>query len=232
VDDAAAALEQAEGELEEAHTRLRKTAIRAPFAGILGLKQVSLGAVVDPGDPIVRLTQTHPLDLVFSLAQRHVAEVGVGQRVRGVVGGCGERFDGEVTVVEPHVDPATRMVRLQARVPNGNGRLLPGMAARVKVEVATVPDALLVPQEAILRQGSKRLVYVVGEDGAVERSEVALGEYFADEVEITAGLAPGATVVAAGHQKLRPGARVKVEAYEPIENPNLELGSEGVTCEF
>jgi membrane fusion protein (multidrug efflux system) len=231
LDDAVAELDAAEGALVDARTALGQTAIQAPFAGILGLRQVSLGAYVEAGAPIVRITQVKPLHLIFSLPQRNVSQLEIGQTVRGVADSCEKWIEGKITVIDPYIDPATRSVRVQALVPNQNGMLRPGMAAAVNLEVGRIADALLIPQEAIIRQGTMTLVYTVGDDGTVSQKEVGLGEYFADRVQVVRGLAAGEVVVAAGHQKIRPGAKVIAEEYRPIENPNLALGSLGTLAE-
>lgn len=225
LDDAVAELDAAEGALADAETALGKTAVRAPFAGILSLRQVSLGAYVEAGAPLVRLTQIEPLKLIVSVPERHLAQLHAGQTVRGVAGTCENRFEGSIDVIDPYVDPATRSVRVQAIVSNRDGALRPGMAAAVKLEVGRVPDALLVPQEAIVRQGTRTIVYAIDGEGSALPQEVELGEFFADRVEVVRGLEAGQTIVAVGHQKLRPGVKLAAEAYRPVENPNLALGS-------
>lgn len=234
LDDAQASLEAAEGQLADAKVALQKTTIAAPFSGVLSLRQISLGAYLDAGDPIVRLTQIRPLHLIFSLPQRFVAQVKVGQTVRGAASNCEEKFTAQVTAIDPFLDPATRSVQIQATVPNESGRLLPGMATTVRLEVDNIPDALLIPQESIIRQGTKRLVYTVEPDGYVQSKEVILGLSFVSQVQIEDGLHAGDVVVTAGHQKLRPGAKVDPKPYEPILNPNLDLGMNGsaMPCEF
>lgn len=233
LDDATAELDSAEGQLEEALTRLDKMTIRAPFTGVLGLRQVSLGAFLEPGDPIARLTQVSPLHLVFSVPQHALDRIHLGQHIRGVVGSCGERFAGEVSVIEPFLDPQTRMFRIQAIVANEEGRLRPGMAVTLKVEVETVNDALMIPQESVIRRGPSRLVFTVAENRTAAPRKIVLGEYTTDQVEVVSGLRAGDQVVALGHQKLQPGAKVEPHPYSPIENPNLELGAtrDGI-CEF
>lgn len=234
LDDARAELEAAEGQLEDAQVALRKTTITAPFTGVLSLRQVSLGAYLDAGDPVVRITQVRPLHLIFSLPQRYIPQVKLGQTVRGAVGNCEERFTAHVSAIDPFIDPDTRSVKVQAVVPNESGRLLPGMAADVRLEVEQIPDALLIPQEAVIRQGTKRLVYTVEPDGHVQSKEVILGLFFVKQVHVESGLHAGEVVVAAGHQKLRPGAKVDPRPYEPTDNPNVDLGVNGsaVPCEF
>ena len=226
-DDAKSEFDAAGGEFERAETRLEKTTIRAPFTGVLGLRQVNVGQYVEPGDPIVEITQVHPLELVFSLPQRHVSEIAVGQTVLGMVGLCEARFEARVDAVDPRVDPATRSVRVNALVPNENGALFAGMSVRVRLLVGTIPGALVVPQEAIVRQGTKHIVYSVDGEGLAQQHEVALGEFFVDGVHVPYGLAAGARVVAAGQQKLSPGTPTRAQPYEQTDNPNLELGRFG-----
>jgi membrane fusion protein, multidrug efflux system len=234
LDDAQAELEAAAGQLEDARVALRKTTIAAPFTGVLSLRQVSLGAYLDAGDPLVRLTQIRPLHLIFSLPQRYISQVKLGQTVRGAASNCEEKFTAQVSAIDPFIDPATRSVRIQAIVPNESGRLLPGMATTVQLEVDHIADALLIPQEAVIRQGTKRLVYVVEPDSHVQNREVSLGLFFVNQVQIEDGLEAGEVVVAVGHQKLRPGAKVDPKPYASIDNPNVDLGLNGaaVPCEF
>jgi membrane fusion protein (multidrug efflux system) len=226
-DDARSEFDAAEGEFERAETRLQKTTIRAPFTGVLGLRQVNVGQYVEPGDPLVEITQVHPLELVFSLPQRHVSEIAVGQSVLGMVGLCEARFEGRVDAVDPRVDPATRSVRVHALVPNPEGSLYAGMSVRVRLLVATISGALVVPQEAIVRQGTKHIVYSVDDEGLAQQHEITLGEFFVDGVHIREGIEPGARVVAAGQQKLGPGSPTQAQPYQPTDNPNLELGRFG-----
>jgi membrane fusion protein (multidrug efflux system) len=226
-DDAKAEYDAASGAYVEARSRLEKTTITAPFTGVLGLEQVNVGQYAESGTPIVELTRVDPLELRFSVPQRHAAEVKVGQQVLGRVGSCGASFEGKVTAIDPRIDVATRSLRLQASVPNPEGTLLPGMAVSLRLVVASIPQALVVPQEAVVRQGTKHIVYVLDEEGRAQQRNVELGQFFVDGVHIRSGVEPGARVVTAGQQKLRPGAATAPEPFEPVDNPNLELGRTG-----
>ena len=234
LDDAQAGLDAAQGQLADVKVALQKTTIATPFSGVLSLRQISLGAYLDAGDSIVRLTQIRPLHLIFSLPQRFVSQVKLGQTVHGAASNCEEKFTAQVTAIDPFLDPATRSVQIQATVPNESGRLLPGMGTNVRLEVENILDALLIPQEAVIRQGTKRLVYTVEADGYVQSKEIILGLAFVSQVQVETGLHAGEIVVTAGHQKLRPGAKVDPKPYTPITNPNLDLGVNGFTvpCEF
>jgi membrane fusion protein (multidrug efflux system) len=159
--------------------------------------------------------------------QRHASEVAVGQKVLGRVGSCGAAFEGEVTAIDPRIDVATRSLRLEASVPNPDGALFPGMAVSLRLVVGEIQKALVVPQEAVVRQGTKHTVYVLDAEDTAEQHNVLLGQFFVDGVHVKSGIEPGARVVAAGQQKLRPGAPTAPEPFVPLDNPNLELGRFG-----
>jgi membrane fusion protein (multidrug efflux system) len=226
-DDAKSGHEEATGAYDEARTRLEKTTIVAPFAGVLGLRQVNVGQFVESGTAIVELTQVDPLELIFGIPQRFAGELAVGQAVQGRVGSCGARFEGAVEAIDPRVDASTRSVRLQARIPNPGGSLYPGMAVSLRIVVGEIEEALVVPQEAVVRQGTEHVVYTLDADDRAEQHRVDLGRFFVDGVHVRAGISSGARVVAAGQQKLRPGSATRPEPFEPVDNPNLELGREG-----
>ena len=232
LDDANSSFDAADGAHREAKTRLAKHVMRAPYPGTLGMRQVDLGDYVEPGDPVVEISDTASLELRFSLAQRFVSQIQKGQVVLGIVGRCGPRFEGVVIAVDPRVDPRTRMLRIRAAVSNDDEALRPGMAVRVRLVVATLPDALVVPQEAIVRQGTKHLVFVVDDESKAQTREVSVGEYFVDGAHITKGLESGDQVVLAGQQKLRLGSLVKPLPYEESVNPNVDVGRYGpVGCD-
>ena len=226
-DDAKSEFDAAKAARDEAQTRLEKTTIRAPFDGVLGLRQVNLGQYVDGGTAIVEITQVDPLELVFSIPQRFVGELELGQKVLGVVGRCGPEFEGAVDVIDPRVDPTTRSVRLQASIPNPKGVLYPGMAVSLRLIVGEIEDAILVPQEAIVRQGTRHIVYTLDDEDRAQQQTVTLGRFFEDAVHVRDGIPAGARVVAAGQQKLRPDRATEPVPFEPTRNPNLALGSDG-----
>jgi membrane fusion protein (multidrug efflux system) len=226
-DDARAEFDAATGARTEAASRLEKHTIRAPFAGRVGMRQVNVGQYVEAGAPIVEITPDHALELRFAVPQKYVAELAVGQRVEGVVGRCELRFEAAVTAIDPRVDPSTRMVGLRAGVTKASGALVPGMAVRVRLIVNENPNAILLPQEAIVRQGTKHVVFTLNEKNEAAMHDVALGEFFVDGVEVTSGVRAGETIVVAGQQKLRPGAAAAPGPWTTVANPNVEIGRYG-----
>jgi membrane fusion protein, multidrug efflux system len=223
VDDAVVAHQVARTEVARQSVTVEKMVLRAPFDGVVGIRQASVGAYVTPGTPITTLTSTDALELIASVPERHVSRLQVAQVVRGVVGACAHRFTAEVSVLEPAVDPDTRTLGLLARVREPMAGLRPGMSASVKVEVEQVEGALLIPLEALIRRGTRRLVYVV-KDGVTEPRTVRTGDVDSRYVEIVEGLSPGEKVITAGHQKVGPGREVSESPFQPVDNPNLALG--------
>lgn len=225
LDNAVAEMRTAEGLLEEARTRLEKTTIRAPFNGLVGIQTAQLGQYIGSGDPIIELTRMDPLELVFSVPEEQATLVSNGQRIQAHVGRCGEAFEAVVQAIDPKVDPQSRTLAVQARVDNPKRRLRPGMSAQVRLVVGTEEARLVLPREALVAQGTRYLIWTIDAAGVAQPRPVVPGRYLPDVVEIRQGLEPGEKVVVAGHQKLRPGARVSESPWQATENPNLELGT-------
>jgi len=210
VDELAAGLEGAEARVAVARSRLGDRKIVAPFDGITGLRDVSLGAYVAPG---TRLTTLDDLDVVrvdFSVPERFLASLAPGLTVEARnVAYAGETFKGELTRVGSRVDPVTRAVRVQSEFDNSDGRLRPGMFMTVRLVTGQRDDAVIVPEQALVLQGSTTHAFVI-EDGKARRVELVVGQRRRGEVEILEGLEAGDKVVVAGLQRIRGGARVVV----------------------
>lgn len=224
LDDAEAEMATAEGLLEEAQTRLGKTRIIAPFGGLVGIQTAQVGQYVSSGDAIIQLTQLDPLELVFGVPEDRAAAVEIGQTLTARVGRCGVDFTATVQALDTQIDPQARTLDVQARVPNPERKLIPGMSAQIRLPVGEARERIVIPREALVAQGTTFLVWVLGEDDTVNPVQVTPGRNYPDVVEIARGLEAGDRVVAAGHQKLRPGARVIVQEWQPTENPDLDRG--------
>lgn len=225
LDDSIAEMRTAEGLLEEARTRLEKTRIRAPFAGVVGIQTAQLGQYVSSGDPIIELTRSDTLELVFSVPEERAGAVREGQQVRARVGRCGPSFIAVVEAIDPKIDTLSRTLAVQARVDNRERQLFPGMSARVRLAVGDEVERLVIAREALVGQATRYQVWTVDDDGTAQPRSVVPGQFLPAVVEIVTGLEVGETVVAAGHQKLRPGATVESSPWQPTGNPNLELGT-------
>jgi membrane fusion protein, multidrug efflux system len=211
-DRALAELQAAAAAVDLVQARLDKTRIRAPFGGIIGLRQVSAGDFVEVGQALVSLVEIHPLKVDFRVGEVFLAELSTGQHIDLQVDAFpGERFGGEVYAIEPMVDVNGRAVLIRARLPNEDARLRPGLFSRVELIVDTAAVALLVPEGAIVPRGDQHFVYRL-QEGRALLTEVTVGKRDNRMVQITAGLSEGDVVVTAGQVKLRDGVAVSVAA--------------------
>jgi membrane fusion protein (multidrug efflux system) len=197
-------------ELELIESQLAKTEIRAPFAGTIGLRAVSLGSFVSPQTRIATLQDLDPIKLDFSLPEQYSGTVEVGAAVAFRVKGIDRSFRGEIFAIEPAVDPETRSLLLRAASPNPGRALLPGGFADVEVTVREVAQALAVPAIAVVPEQAGKKVFVV-EDGIARERKVETGIRTRDLIEITAGLSAGERVITSGLQQVRPGEPVLVQ---------------------
>lgn len=208
-DEALAQLRADEAALALARARLDKTVIRAPFDGVVGLREVSVGDFVDVGQDIVNLEQIDPLKADFRVAEVYLAAVAPGQKIELSADAFpGEAFTGQVYAIDPLIDESGRSVVLRARLPNPDNRLRPGLFVRVTLVLNERDDAIQIPEQALMPQGQDQFVFRVV-DGKAALTKVTAGIRRDGMVEITEGLAPDDEVVTAGQLKIRDGAPVQ-----------------------
>ena len=206
VETARAAFESAEAELERAKVRLRDRRVLAPFAGRVGVVEVSPGSFVEPGTPVASLYSVDSLEVRFDVPQRVADRVEPGAEVI-----FGERTL-KVATLTPAAQAATRTFTAIAPLAAGGPRgLRPGTFVDVALVVAVRPDALFVPETAVLRVGERAYVFRA-RDGRAERVEVATGVRDDGRIEVEGPLAAGERVVTAGLEKLRDGASIRTRA--------------------
>ena len=214
-EQAQAKLQADEAAVQLAKAQLEKLTLTAPFDGVLGLRKVSVGDVIASGKDIVNLEAIDTLKLDFRVPEAYLSAVKVGQTLNVAVDAFpGRTFDGSVIAIDPLVDVNGRAVAIRARVANTDGSLRPGLFARVRLTIDEQPNALLVPEQAIVAFGNNQSVFKVV-DGKAAQTPVKLGERRNAEVEITSGLSPGDVVVTAGQLKIRDGAPVAVVNNKP-----------------
>ncbi len=201
--------------LREAESRVAKTVIRAPFSGILGLRQVSPGAYVKAGSDIVRLENVSSIKVDFRIPENYLSKIRANQEIGVKLDAYpGEEFRGRVYAVEPVVDERTRTIAMRARIPNKGFKLKPGMFVRVVITLDTRPNAVVVPEQAIWPQGKDSFVFRVV-DGKAALTKVDIGNRAPGTVEILKGLAANDLVVTDGQMKLKDGAPVSVIGAPP-----------------
>lgn len=226
-DAAAARLDMDRATVALAEARLAKTRIRAPFNGVAGLRSVSPGDYVTPGQSLAPLEALSILKADFRLSEAALSAIRIGQSLNLEVDAFpGDIFPGTVYAIDPKLSEDTRSVGVRARVPNADRRLRPGLFARVKLVISEKPQALLVSEQAIVPQGDKLFVYVIDEGKAALRP-VELGMRTNGRVEIVKGLSEGDTVITAGIQKIGPGSAVMPINLAPPPAPDAEAPKKG-----
>ncbi len=221
---------QAVARVGEIRATIERKQIRAPFAGVLGIRQVNLGQYLDAGKPVVPLQSLDPIYVNFSLPQQRVGELRVGREVRVTTENLGGRpLVGRISAIDAVVDPATRNVEVQATLANRERRLRPGMFVQTHVQTGDVRPVLSLPASAINYAPYGDSVFVVGQmktpNGAryrgVRQQFVRLGGARGDQVAIVSGLEPGQEVVTSGAFKLRSGGAVLVNnEVQPGNDPS------------
>jgi membrane fusion protein (multidrug efflux system) len=215
-DEAKARYDAARARVAEQAAVMDLKTVRAPFGGRLGIRRVDLGQYLEPGQAIVSLQALDPIYVDYTLPERHLREVSVGQEVEVRLEALpGEVFTGRILAVEPGVEEGTRSVAVRATLSNPAGRMLPGMFAEVRTLAPESQEVLTVPRTAISfnTYGDFAFVITEGEDGKLtaKRHQVTTGASRAGRVVVEEGLAAGDRVVRAGLVKLRDGQAVSVD---------------------
>lgn len=218
-DAAAAAHTQARARVGEIRATIERKTIRAPFAGVLGIRQVNLGQYLTGGDPVVPLQALNPIHVNFGVPQQNAAQMRPGRQVHITGDGAGGlELAGRVNAIDAVVDPATRNVQVQATLANPGGQLRPGMFVQVHVTLGAAQPVITLPASAISYAPYGDSVFVVADmknpKGAtyrgVRQQVVKLGGSRGDQVAVVSGIAPGDEVVTSGVFKLRNGVAIKV----------------------
>jgi membrane fusion protein (multidrug efflux system) len=210
-------LDTARALLVAIESRLADRLVKAPFSGVLGLRNISRGALVEPGDLITTLDDDSVMKLDFTVPSLFLPQLAPGLGVEARTAAYGERaFDGVVRGVDSRVDPVTRSVQVRAVLSNPECMLRPGLLMQV-VLLIDPRDAVMVPESALLQQGRDHFVQRLTDQGdalTAERVQVEVGTRKPGLVEIRSGLAPGDRVVTQGQEKVRPGQAIEVLALD------------------
>jgi membrane fusion protein (multidrug efflux system) len=228
-DKAAAEHKQAVAQTGETQATIGRKTIRAPFSGVLGLRQVNLGQYLKAGDPIVSLQSLDPIYVNFSVPQQQLGDLRVGAEVRVTAQGV-ENSDptGTITAVNSVVDEATRNIQVQATLANREDKLRPGMFVEAQVVLGASTPVVALPTSAISYAPYGNSVFIVGDMKGpkgqtyrgVRQQFVKLGSSRGDQVAVVSGVKPGEEVVTSGVFKLRNGAAVVVNnKVQPSNNP-------------
>lgn len=209
-DEARTNLRTARAAVDLAKVRLDKHTIRAPFSGVVGMRQVSPGAFITAGTTVVNLEKIDELKVDFSLPEIHLADIRPGQEIEVRVDALpGQAFSGTIYAIDPMVDVNGRSLTIRARVPNADGELRPGLFARILVKGLSERKVVVIPESAVVPRGGENFVYRI-ENGKVVETRVQLGHRGNAEVQVLEGLESDAAIVTAGQLKVRDGTMVTV----------------------
>ena len=208
-------LDSLDARAEEQQALIARKSIQAPFSGELGIREINLGEYLSPGTPIVTLQQLDPVFTDFTVPERYLSSLSVGQIIEVEVAAFpAEIFRGKISAISPKVEPRTRNIELQATLKNTDKRLRPGMFARVAVILGSAKKVVTVPRTAVefLPYGTSVFIVTEKDDAlTVERRQVTTDRILGTRVEIIKGIESGERVVSAGQLKLRNGQHIRID---------------------
>jgi membrane fusion protein, multidrug efflux system len=228
LDTADANFKAAEAKVGELRATIERKTIRAPFAGVLGIRQINLGQYLQSGSPVVPLQSLQPIYVNFSVPQQEIARLRVGGEVKVTSNEKGVSASGKITAIDTVIDPATRNIEAQATLANADGKLRPGMFVETAMQFGSVNDIIAIPASSINHAPYGDSVFIVSElkdpQGrtyrGVRQQFVKIGAGRGDQIAVLSGLKPGEEVVTSGVFKLRNGAAVQVNnKTQPGNNP-------------
>jgi membrane fusion protein (multidrug efflux system) len=227
-DRATADIQQTQARVGEIRAAIERKTIRAPFSGVLGLRQVNLGQYLSAGDPLVTLQSMNPIYVNFGVPQQATSEMRIGRVVRVATGElAGVGFSGRITAIDSVVDVSTRNVQVQATFANPAGKLRPGMFVQTEIVLGSGNQVVALPASAISYAPYGDSVFVVSDltDPAgkryrgVRQQFVKLGPARGDQISVVSGVKAGDEVVTSGVFKLRNGAAVQINnKVKPANN--------------
>lgn len=210
LDEQEAKVKALEAQLEVAHAKLADLEIRAPFAGKLGIRRISQGALVRPGDEITTLDDLHKMKVDFSVAEIHLPDIKKGQRVEALsIAYPGKTFEGEIVSIDSRLDPITRSVQVRALIDNPSLLLSPGMLLQINLHKRLL-NTLVISEGALIPIDDKQFVFVVDDQGKARKTEVKVGYRTPGKAQIVDGLNEGDKVVIEGALRLGEGAAVRI----------------------
>ncbi len=197
-------------DIEKVKAEIRMTELRAPFDGTIGLRQVSVGAYTSPSTVVAKLTSLTPIKIEFSVPERYATDIQKGTNLEFKVDGKLEPFTAKVYATESSLDSETHTLKVRAMHPNKGGELMPGRYADIRLKQKEIHDAIAIPAEAIVPEMGVNKVFVY-RNGKADPVSVTIGIRTEAEVQITAGLQIGDTILTSGTLQLRKGSPVKID---------------------
>ncbi|HEX7016152.1 MAG TPA: efflux RND transporter periplasmic adaptor subunit [Cyclobacteriaceae bacterium] len=203
-------VENLKADIEATRIAISKTEIRSPYRGTLGLRQISLGSYLSPNDIVTSIRQVDRLKLEFAIPEKYAKAVGPGDKVRFRVDGGDQWHEATVMATENSVDEATRTLTVRALVREKHRELVPGVFAKVNLQLGRTDNALMIPTQAVIPQARGKQVILYSGD-SIRFREVETGIRDSAYVQITRGLEAGDTVIISGLMAIRPTSTVRLD---------------------
>lgn len=209
-DIASADFKTAQAQTQLINAQIAKTSIRAPFSGIIGLRNISPGTYVTPTNVITTLVNSTQIKITFSIPEKYASQMKVNSNISFTIAGSDEKFTAKIYALEPAIEVNTRTLRVRALAQNANGKLIPGTFANVTLPLNKIDDAFIVPSEAIVPVQDGKKVFV-SRKGKADEVMVETGTRTDKDVVVLSGLKAGDTVLTTGVLTLKKEAPVKVK---------------------
>lgn len=209
------ALRIVQADMEVTKSLIAKTEIRAPFNGVIGLRHVSEGGYVSPSMLAATMQEIDPMKVEFSVPEKYAHQLKDGLEIAVHIGESAEEHRGVVYAVESKIDLSTRSIKARARIPNPEGRLIPGAFARLDITLESIPDAIVIPSGAVIPELNGAKVYVC-KDGAARSVPVQTGLRTERSIQIISGLSPNDSLITTGLLQLSEGRKVQVRQPQKI----------------
>lgn len=200
-------------DIEHIKASIEMTELRAPFDGIIGLRQVSAGAYASPTTVVAKLTKVTPLKVEFSVPERYAREIKKGTNLEFKIEGKLKAYQAQVYATESSLDAETHSLTIRALYPNRHNELLPGRYTDIRLMQKEIENAIAIPSEAIVPEMGKNKVFVY-RNGVAEPVEIEIGIRTEAEVQAIQGLSAGDTILTSGTLQLRKGMPVKIQAID------------------
>lgn len=209
-------LATATADIQALKASLAKAYIRAPFDGVIGLRQVSEGSYVTAATPIARIVDVSPVKIEFSIPGRYSQMIKEGDKITFTSEGNPEVYEAKIYAIQPNIDPATRTLQVRALFDNKNEEVRPGAFVKINIGLKEVEEAILVPTESIIPEAEGHKLFLVKDSKAVPQM-VKIGQRSETKIQILEGVEPGDTIIQSGVLQARPGADLTIRRVKTSE---------------
>lgn len=208
-DNTLSQLQTTQAEIELLKVQIDKTEIKAPFEGLIGLRNVDEGQYVTTSNIIASLQKLNTVKIDFSIPEQYAKLISLNEAISFTVKGSAEKFKGEIAAIEPKVDLSTRTVMVRAKSPNAKNKLIPGSFAEVELSLQKTNNALMIPTEAVIPilKGQKIFIY---KSGKAKEQKIITGIRSENKIQVTEGIVEGDTIITSGIMQIKDGDEVKI----------------------